>query len=98
MSDLATTVEGLPAGASLLDRKMKKSSAWVSSAVVIAALVGGLGFIGFHIAQDLGNIVVSSSKYKEAATRMKRCLVSRVLGSSMGLWPADFTTLKVWMA
>jgi PiT family inorganic phosphate transporter len=39
---------------------MKKSSAWVSSAVVIAALVGGLGFIGFHIAQDLGNIVVSS--------------------------------------
>jgi PiT family inorganic phosphate transporter len=60
MSDLATTVEGLPAGASLLDRKMKKSSAWVSSAVVIAALVGGLGFIGFHIAQDLGHIVVSS--------------------------------------
>jgi PiT family inorganic phosphate transporter len=60
MSDMATTVGDLPAGASLLDRKMKKSSAWVSSAVVIAALVGGLGFIGFHIAQDLGNIVVSS--------------------------------------
>jgi len=60
MSDLATTVGTLPAGASLLDRKMKKSSAWVSSAVVIAALVGGLGFIGFHIAQDLGNIVISS--------------------------------------
>jgi PiT family inorganic phosphate transporter len=60
MADLATTAEALPAGASLLDRKMKKSSAWVSGAVVVAALVGGLGFIGLHIAQDLGNITVSS--------------------------------------
>jgi PiT family inorganic phosphate transporter len=60
MSDMATTVEGLPPGASLLDRKMKKSSAWVSGAVVLAALVGGLGFIGFHVAQDLGNITVGS--------------------------------------
>jgi len=39
---------------------MKKSSAWVSAAVVAAALIGGLGYIGFHIAQDLGNIVVAS--------------------------------------
>ncbi len=59
MADMATTVAA-PPGASLLDRKMKKSSAWVSSAVVLIALVGGLGFIGFHIAKDLGNITVTS--------------------------------------
>jgi PiT family inorganic phosphate transporter len=61
MSDLATAaVAPLPGGGSLLDQKMKKSSAWVSGAVVLAALVGGLGFIGFHIAQDLGNITIIS--------------------------------------
>jgi PiT family inorganic phosphate transporter len=60
MADLATTAEALPQGASLLDSKMKKSSAWVSGAVVIVALLGGLGYIGFHIAQDLGNIAISS--------------------------------------
>jgi len=60
MSDLATTVEVLPAGASLLDQKMKKPSAWISGAVVLVALLGGLGYIGFHVAQDLGNIAVSS--------------------------------------
>ncbi|MGA3079846.1 MAG: inorganic phosphate transporter [Terracidiphilus sp.] len=60
MADLATTLEPVSQGTSLLDRKMKKSSAWISGAVVIVALVGGLGFIGFHIAQDLGNIAITS--------------------------------------
>ena len=60
MADLATTVEGPPAGGSLLDRKMKKSSAWVSGAVVAIALLGGLGYIGFHIQQDLSNVTVVS--------------------------------------
>jgi PiT family inorganic phosphate transporter len=60
MADLATTVDELPPGASLLDRKMKKTSAWVSGAVVIVALLGGLGYIGFHIAQDLQNIAIVS--------------------------------------
>jgi PiT family inorganic phosphate transporter len=60
MADLATAVETLPQGASLLDRKMKKTSARVSGAVVIAALLGGLLFIGYHIAQDLGHIVITS--------------------------------------
>jgi PiT family inorganic phosphate transporter len=60
MADLATTVETLPAGASLLDSKMKKSSAWVSGAVVLVALIGGLGYIGYHIAQDLGEIAITS--------------------------------------
>jgi PiT family inorganic phosphate transporter len=60
MADLATTVEGLPNGGSLLDRKMKKSSAWVSGAVVGIALLGGLGYIGIHVQQDLSNVVVAS--------------------------------------
>jgi PiT family inorganic phosphate transporter len=60
MADLATTVETLPAGASLLDSKMKKSSAWVSGAVVLVALIGGLGYIGYHIAQDLGEIAITN--------------------------------------
>ena len=60
MADLATTIEAPHAGGSLLDKKMKKSSAWVSGAVVGIALLGGLGYIGFHIQQDLSNVVVVS--------------------------------------
>jgi len=60
MSDLATTVDGVSSGSSLLDRKMKKSPAWISTAVVLVALIGGLSYIGFHVAGDLGNIVVVS--------------------------------------
>ncbi len=41
MADLATTAGAPPSGASLLDRKMKKSSAWISGAVVLVALIGG---------------------------------------------------------
>ncbi|MGB6690276.1 MAG: inorganic phosphate transporter [Terracidiphilus sp.] len=61
MSDLATTADTHPEGASLLDRKMKKSSAWVSGIVIAAALLGGLGYIGFHVAGDLGHITVVSA-------------------------------------
>ena len=60
MSDLAAVVQAPPPGASLLDKKMKKTSAWISGAVVGVALIGGLGFIGFHVASDLGNITVGS--------------------------------------
>jgi inorganic phosphate transporter, PiT family len=60
MSDLATTVETAPAGGSLLDRKMKKSPAWISTVVVLVALVGGLAYIGIHVAGDLGNIAIVS--------------------------------------
>ncbi|HEY1647222.1 MAG TPA: inorganic phosphate transporter [Terracidiphilus sp.] len=60
MADLATTVENAPLGASLLDRKMKKSPAWISTIIVLAALLGGLIYIGFHIAGDLGNVVIVS--------------------------------------
>jgi inorganic phosphate transporter, PiT family len=60
MAELVTTVETLPQGASLLDRKMKKSPAWISGLVVLVALVGGVGYIGFHVAQDLGNMTLGS--------------------------------------
>jgi phosphate/sulfate permease len=61
MADLATTVDSPHAGGSLLDKKMKKSSAWVSGVVVAAALLGGLGYIGVHVQQDLSNVVVASA-------------------------------------
>jgi PiT family inorganic phosphate transporter len=57
---MADTAQILPHGASLLDKKMKKTSAWISSAVVLTALIGGLGFIGFHVSQDLGNVTIIS--------------------------------------
>ena len=60
MSDLVTAVETMPSGASLLDKKMKKSSAWVSGGIMLAALLGGLGYIGFHVANDLSNVTIVS--------------------------------------
>jgi inorganic phosphate transporter, PiT family len=60
MADLATSVESAHSGASLLDRKMKKSPAWVSTIIVLAALVGGLVYVGVHIAGDMGNVVITS--------------------------------------
>jgi len=60
MSDLATTVPGRPPAADLLEKKMKKSHAMISGAVVLAALVIGLGFIGFNISQDFSNVTLGS--------------------------------------
>ena len=60
MSDIATTLPGRPPAAGLLEKKMGKTSARISGAVVLAALVGGLGFIGFHVVQDLGNVTMGS--------------------------------------
>jgi inorganic phosphate transporter, PiT family len=61
MADLATSVDSPPAGGSLLDKKMKKSSAWVSGGAVLIALLGGLGYIGVHVVQDMSNVVVTSA-------------------------------------
>ena len=60
MSDLATTIEGRPPAAALLDKRMKKSHAMISGGVVVAALVIGLGFIGFHIFQDFNGVTIGS--------------------------------------
>jgi inorganic phosphate transporter, PiT family len=61
MADIATTAGASVHGGSLLDRKMGKSSAWVSGAIVLIALVGGLAYVGFHIAGDLGTAAAASS-------------------------------------
>lgn len=60
MADIATSIEALPKGASLLDKKMKKTPGWVSGAIVLVALAGGLAYIGFHVAGDLGNVTLGS--------------------------------------
>src|ERR1700744_5961224 len=61
MSDLATTAGVAPQGGSLLDNKMKKSPAWLSVVIILIALVGGLGYVGFHIAGDRGGVSLGST-------------------------------------
>jgi PiT family inorganic phosphate transporter len=61
MADIATTAGALPHGGSLLDKKSHKFPAWISGAIVLVALVGGLGYVGFHIAGDLSNVTTTST-------------------------------------
>ena len=60
MSDFATASGSSPQGVSLLDRKMKHSPAWLSGLIVAIALIGGLGYVGFNIAGDLGGVSLGS--------------------------------------
>jgi len=60
MSDVATTVPGRPPAADLLNKKMKKSHAAISTAVVLVALVIGVGFIGVNISKDFSNVALGS--------------------------------------
>src|ERR1035438_7476799 len=61
MSELATAIPGRPPAAGLLEKKMKKSHALVSGAVVLIALVVGIGFIGLHISQDFDGVTLGSA-------------------------------------
>jgi PiT family inorganic phosphate transporter len=49
-----------PPAAALLEKKMNKSHARISGAVVIGAMVVGVGFIGFHISQDFNGVTIGS--------------------------------------
>ena len=60
MADMATTASAPALAGSLLDRKKNAFPSWVTGALVVTALLGGLVYIGFHIAGDLGNIAVVS--------------------------------------
>jgi inorganic phosphate transporter, PiT family len=60
MPELATAVSVRPPAAALLDKKMKKSHAMISTGVVLAALVVGIGFIGFNIAKDFSSVTLGS--------------------------------------
>ncbi len=56
-----TQAAAIVSGPPILERKMKfKIPTWVNGAIVLVALLGGLAYIGFHVSQDLGNIVVVS--------------------------------------
>jgi inorganic phosphate transporter, PiT family len=61
MADLASVVEVMPAGKTLLDRKMKKSSSRVGVIAFLLALIGGLAYIAFHVAKDLDNVTITSA-------------------------------------
>ena len=56
MADLATVVQTLPHGPTLLDRKLKGRPSKRGVAFFIAALSGGLAYIVFHVARDLGAV------------------------------------------
>jgi PiT family inorganic phosphate transporter len=60
MADLAIAAPERPPAAALLDKKMKKSHAVISTGVVMAAAVIGLGFIGVNIAQDFSSVAIGS--------------------------------------
>ena len=60
MADLATVVDVMPAGKSLLDRKVKKSSGRKGIVSFLLALAGGLAYIAFHVARDLDNVTITS--------------------------------------
>ena len=61
MADLATVVEMMPAGKTLLDRKMKKSPSRAGIGVFFLALAGAFAYIAFHVAQDLDSVTVTSA-------------------------------------
>ena len=60
MADMATTATAPVLAGSLLDRKKHAFPSWVTGAIVIVALLGGLAYIGFHIAGDLQGIQILS--------------------------------------
>ncbi len=59
MADLATAVDVLPKGRSLLDRKFKRPPGRLGIALLLLAVLSGLGYIGFHLARDLGHVNVA---------------------------------------
>jgi PiT family inorganic phosphate transporter len=61
MTELAAAIPGRPPAAGLLEQKMKKSHAMISGAVVLIALVIGVGFIGFHISADFQGVALGSA-------------------------------------
>jgi PiT family inorganic phosphate transporter len=60
MADLATLIEAMPPGRSLLDRRMKKRSSRAGIVVFLLVLLAGLSYIAVHVAKDLNNVTVTS--------------------------------------
>jgi PiT family inorganic phosphate transporter len=57
MADLATIIETMPAGTSLLDRG-KKTQSKTGIAFFLIALLSAVGYIGFHVVTDLDAVTV----------------------------------------
>ncbi|MDR3722886.1 MAG: inorganic phosphate transporter [Terracidiphilus sp.] len=60
MADLATAVQVMPSGKSLLDSKMRKRSSKRGTLVFAIAVLFGLGYICQQVAHDLDNIAITS--------------------------------------
>jgi len=60
MADLATAVQVMPSGKSLLDSKMHKRSSKRGILVFLVAVLFGLGYICQQVAHDLDNIAITS--------------------------------------
>jgi len=50
----------MPPRTSLLDRRLKRSSSRAGVLLFLVALLGGLGYIGSHVARDLDHVSVTS--------------------------------------
>ncbi len=61
MADLATVVEVMPSGKTLLDRKMKKTRSPWGIAAFFLALAGGLTYIALQVAKDFDGVTVTSA-------------------------------------
>jgi PiT family inorganic phosphate transporter len=60
MADLATAVEVIPARPSVIERRPHRSSSRFGLLAFLVALLAGFGYIGFHLAKDLGNVTITS--------------------------------------
>jgi PiT family inorganic phosphate transporter len=61
MPESASAVAARPPAAALLDKKMHKSHAMISTAVVLIALAIGIWFIAAHISQDFSGVALGSA-------------------------------------
>ena len=61
MSEVASAVAARPPAAALLDKKMHKSHAMISGAVVLIAMAIGVWFIATHISQDFRGVALGSA-------------------------------------
>jgi len=59
MADLATIIEVMPAGASVLDRRTKTKQSKRGVALFLVALLGAVGYICFHVAKDLDAVTIN---------------------------------------
>jgi PiT family inorganic phosphate transporter len=60
MADLATAVEPMPSGKSILDRKSGMASSRTGIAVFLLALSSGICYIAYHVARDLDTVSITS--------------------------------------